>query len=196
MVELARVVTNIHQRHDQVKATLRVEEVADKLGPAVALGLGATGETVTRQVHEMHVVGLKEVDVARLARRTGNLDQVLAAKELVHNRRLAHVGAADKAHLGAGGLGNLRNLAVAGDELGKLVVNGIGHGHSLVVGSYKRARYCAAAMRRTISSVMLLATRAYSNRSNSRSQIASYASSQLSLIARNTRQSTPFLVAT
>lgn len=42
--------------------------------------------------------------------------------------------------LGAGGLGNLRNLAIAGDELGKLVVNGIGHGHSLVVGSYKRAR--------------------------------------------------------
>ena len=41
-----------------------------------------------------------------------------------------------------------------------------------------------------------LTTRAYSNRSNSRSQIASYASSQLSLIARNTRQSTPFLVAT
>ena len=85
----------------------------------------------------MHVVGLEEIDIARLARRAGNLDQVLAAKELVHDRRLAHVGAADKAHLGAGGLGNLRNLAVAGNELGKLIVNGIGHGHSLVVGSYK-----------------------------------------------------------
>ena len=137
MVELAGVVTNVHQRDDQVKAALGVEEVADKLGPTVALGLGATGETVTRQVHEMHVVGLKEVDVARLARRTGNLDQVLATKELVHNRRLAHVGAADEAHLRAGGLGNLRNLAVTGNELGKLIVNGIGHGHSLVVGSYK-----------------------------------------------------------
>ena len=74
MIELAGIVTNVHQRDDQVKAALGVEKVADKLGPAVALGLGATGETVTRQVHEMHVVGLKEVDVARLARRTGNLD--------------------------------------------------------------------------------------------------------------------------
>ena len=80
MVELAGVVANVHQRHNQVKAALGVEKVADKLGPAVALGLGATGETVTRQVNEMHVIGLKEVDVARLARRTGNLDQVLAAK--------------------------------------------------------------------------------------------------------------------
>ena len=33
MVELTRVVTNIHQRHDQVKAALRVEEVADKFCP-------------------------------------------------------------------------------------------------------------------------------------------------------------------
>ena len=31
----------------------------------------------------------------------------------------------------------LRNLAIAGNELGKLVVNGIGHGHSLVVDFYK-----------------------------------------------------------
>ena len=49
--------------------------------------------------------------------------QILAAKELVHDGRLAYVGAADKTYLGTGGLGDLRNLAVAGDELGKLVVN-------------------------------------------------------------------------
>ena len=137
MVEFTGVVANVHQRHNQVEAALGVEEVANELGPAVTFGLGTTGETVARQVDEVHIVSLKEVDVARLARRTRNLDQVLAAKKLVHNRRLAHVGAADKAHLGAGGLGDLRNLAVAGDELGKLIVNGIGHGHSLVVGSYK-----------------------------------------------------------
>ena len=137
MVEFTGVVANVHQRHNQVKAALGVEEVANELGPTVALGLGTAGETVAWQVHKVHVVGLEEVDVARLARRTRNLHQVLAAKELVHDGRLAHVGAADKAHLGAGGLGDLRNLAVAGDELGKLIVNGIGHGHSLVVGSYK-----------------------------------------------------------
>ena len=123
MVELARVVTNVHQRDDQVKAALGVEKVADKLGPTVALGLRTTGETVTRQVDKVHVIGLKEVDVTRLARRTRNLDQVLAAKELVHDGGLAHIGAANEAHLGTGGLGDLRNLAVAGDELGKLVVN-------------------------------------------------------------------------
>lgn len=39
MVELARVVTNIHKRHDQVKAAFRVEEVADKFCPAVTLGM-------------------------------------------------------------------------------------------------------------------------------------------------------------
>lgn len=44
MVEFARVVTNIHQRHDQVKAALRVEEVADKFCPAVTLGLGTTAK--------------------------------------------------------------------------------------------------------------------------------------------------------
>ena len=123
MVELAGVVTNVHQRHNQVKAALGVEEVADQLGPAIALSFGTTGETVTRQVDKVHVIGLEEIDVARLARRARNLDQVLATKELVHDRRLAHVGAANKAHLGTGGLGDLRNLAVAGDELGKLVVN-------------------------------------------------------------------------
>ena len=46
MVELAGVMANVHQRHNQVKAALGVEEVADELGPAVALGLGTTGETV------------------------------------------------------------------------------------------------------------------------------------------------------
>ena len=137
MVELTGVVANIHQRYNQVKAALRVEEVADKFCPAVALGLGTASETVARQVDEVHVVSLKEVDVARLARRARNLDQVFAAKKLVHDRRLAHVGEADAAPLGAGGIGNLRNLAIAGNELGKLGVNGIGHGHSLVVGSYK-----------------------------------------------------------
>lgn len=140
MVELTGIVANVHQRYNQVKAAFGVEEVADELSPAVTLGLGATGETIARQVDEVHVVSLKEVDVARLARCARNLDEVFAAKKLVHDRRLAHVGAADEAHLGASGLGNLRNLAIAGNELGKLVVNGIGHGHSLVVGSYKKAR--------------------------------------------------------
>ncbi len=92
MVELTGIMANVHQRHNQVKAALGDEEIANELGPAIALSFGATGETVTRQVHKVHVVGLEEIDIARLTRRTRNLDQgSLRPKKLVHDGRLAHI---------------------------------------------------------------------------------------------------------
>ena len=93
---------NVDERDDQVEAALEVEEVTDQLGPAVALRLGATGEPVAGKVDEVHAVGLEEVDVGGLARRARHLDEALAAEDLVHDRGLAHVGAAHERDLRAG----------------------------------------------------------------------------------------------
>lgn len=127
VVESARVVTDVDERDDEVEAALEVEEIADELRPAVALGLGAAREAVSGQVDEVHAVRLEEVHVARLARRARDLHQALAAEQLVHDGGLTHVRAADETHLRAGGRRDLRCLAVARHEVCALVVDGIGH---------------------------------------------------------------------
>ena len=114
---------DVHEGDHELEVTLALEVALHEVVPALLLRGVDAREAVAGQVDEVHVADGKEVDGRGLARLGGDLDEVLAAEELVHERGLAHVRAADEGDLRASGLRELLGGAGAHRELYEVVVH-------------------------------------------------------------------------
>jgi hypothetical protein len=127
-------VANIDELHGTRQLRIFFEEVPDERGKFLALGLGAPGVAVARQIHqEERIVDGVKIQAARFTRRARHHGQ-LATEQLVEQRRLPDVGSSREGHLRARFFGKLI-LGVGGPVPVDLVP---GHDHAPTLAQARR----------------------------------------------------------
>ena len=102
VVILARLVTRVDELDDERDIALGAEKALHELRPTQLLALCRLGIAVAREVDKIHLVALKKVDGDSLSRYRADAGKILAIEQLVHQRRLADIGAPGENYLGLG----------------------------------------------------------------------------------------------
>ena len=92
----------VYKLDDERDIALGAEIALHKIRPAELFALCRLGVAVAREVDEIHLVALKKVDGDGLSRNGADAGKILAVEQLVHQRRLADIGAPGENYLGLG----------------------------------------------------------------------------------------------
>ena len=92
----------VDELDDERDIALGAEIALHEIRPAELFALCRLGVAVAREVDEIHLVAFEKVDGDGLSRNGADAGKILAVEQLVHQRRLADIGAPGENYLGLG----------------------------------------------------------------------------------------------